>query len=110
MAKGFGGFGGGNMQAMMRQAQKMQQDMQKAQEKLEESEVVATSGGGVVEVTLNGKKELLDIKIKPEAMDPEDPEMLEDLVIAAFNDAYDKVDELTQEVMGPFTGMLGGLV
>ncbi|MGN1100165.1 MAG: YbaB/EbfC family nucleoid-associated protein [Christensenellales bacterium] len=110
MAKNFGGFGGGNMQAMMRQAQKMQQDMKKAQEELQESEITASSGGGVVEVTINGSKELLSIKIKPEAMDRDDPEMLEDLITAAFNDAYHQLEELSEKIMGPYASMLGGLL
>lgn len=105
MAK-FGGFGGGgmNMQQMMKQAQKMQEQMAKAQEELEETQVEGTAGGGMVTVTLNGKKVLQAINIKPEAIDPDDAEMLEDLILAAFNDAYEKAAELEKEKM-PFGGM-----
>ncbi|MCL2751532.1 MAG: YbaB/EbfC family nucleoid-associated protein [Firmicutes bacterium] len=100
-----GGGGMGNMQQMLRQAQKMQEDMQKAQEELEELEVMGTSGGGMVSVVLNGKKEFVSIKIKPEAVDPSDVEMLEDLVAAAFNDAASKADEEYEDRMGQFGGM-----
>lgn len=109
MAKyGGGGFGGGNMQAMIRQAQKMQEDMQKAQESLKEMEFVG-EGGGMVKVTISGEKTVLDININKEVIDPEDPEMLEDLILAAFEDAYDKCDAKTEEVMGPFASMLKGV-
>lgn len=99
--KGFGG-GGMNMQQMMRQAQKMQEDMQKAQQELEESEVEG-SAGGMVTVTLNGKKKFLGIEIKPEALD--DAEMLEDLITAAMNEAYEKAEELEKELL-PFSGLM----
>ena len=87
MAKGgqFGGFGGGNMQQLMRQAQKMQENMTKAQEELDAKEYEATSGGGMVTCKVSGKRELLSLSIKPEAVDPEDVEMLEDMVMAAVN-------------------------
>lgn len=105
---GRGGFGGGNqMQALMQQAKKMQEQVAKAQEELEAAEIEGASGGGMVTVTLSGKKKLLSISIKPEAVDPDDVEMLEDLIVAAFNDADEKVDALTQEKMGPMGG-LGG--
>lgn len=108
MAK-FGGFGGGggggmNMQQMMKQAQKMQEQMAKAQEELEDTEVEGTAGGGLVTITLNGKKTMQSISIKPEAVDPDDIEMLEDLIIAAYNDAFEKAGELEKEKM-PFSGM-----
>ncbi len=108
---GFGGFGGGmgNMQNIMKQAQKMQADMQKAQDEIEAAELTGTAGGGMVEVTLSGKKELLGIKIKPEVVDPDDVEILEDLITAAFNDASEQADELSQEKLGGFGGM-GGLL
>ncbi len=97
MAK-FGGFGGGmNMQQMMKQAQKMQEQMQRAQEELEETEVEGTAGGELVTVTLNGKKRMLGVSIKPEAVDPDDIEMLEDLIIAAYNDAFEQAEELERE-------------
>ncbi len=104
MAK-FGGFGGGmNMQQMMKQAQKMQEQMQKAQEELEETEIEGTAGGDLVTVTLNGKKRMLGVSIKPEAVDPDDIEMLEDLIIAAYNDAFEQAEELEKEKM-PLAGM-----
>ncbi|MEG1613261.1 MAG: YbaB/EbfC family nucleoid-associated protein [Clostridia bacterium] len=111
MSKGFqgGGFGGGNMQQLLKQAQKMQQDMAKAQEELASKEVVG-SAGGMVDVTLLGNKTVASIKIKPDAVDPNDVEMLEDLIIAAFNEALSKVDELSQEVLGPMAGGMGGLL
>ncbi len=106
---GGGGFGGGNMQQILKQAQRMQAEMQKAQEELKESEVTGTAGGGMVEVTMMGDKTISNITIKPEAVDPNDVEMLEDLIIAAFNEAATKVDELQQELMGPLAGGMGGL-
>jgi DNA-binding YbaB/EbfC family protein len=103
----FGRFGGmGNMQQMMKQAKQMQEKMKKAQEELENSEIETASGGGVVTVKLNGKKRLLSIQIKPEAVDPDDVEMLEDLIMAAFNEAFEKADELYAQKLG----MLGGLI
>lgn len=89
MAKGFnsrgmGGMGGGNMNSMIRQAQKMQQDMLKAQEELEAKTYEAGAGGGVVTATVSGKKELVSVAIDPEAVDPEDVEMLQDLIMAAI--------------------------
>ncbi len=101
MGKGFGGFGGGgfNMQQMMRQAQKMQEQMQQAQEELAELSVTGTAGGGLVQVTLSGKREVEVVSIKPEAVDPDDIEMLEDLVAAALGDALNKVAEKEKEIM-----------
>ncbi len=108
MAKfnGFGGGGGGmmNMQQMMRQAQKMQEQMQKAQQELENTEVEGSAGGGMVTVTMNGKKKLLSVSIKPEAVDPDDIEMLEDLILAAYNDAFEEAEELEQE-LSPAPGL-----
>ena len=84
----FGGFGGGpNMQQLMKQAQKMQQEFQRMQQELESKEFTAKAGGGAVEATVNGKREVLSLTIKPEAVDPDDVEMLEDLVVAAVNEA-----------------------
>ena len=102
----FGGFGGGmgNMQQPMRQAQKMQQDMAKAKEELAQTEVTAVSGGGMVEVTMTCEKKLVSIKIKPEAVDPDDVEMLEDLIIAAVNEAQKLADDETEKKMGPLSG------
>lgn len=106
--KGFrGGAGmntGKNMTSVLKQAQKMQEEMERVQSEIEEKTVVASSGGGVVEVTANGKKEILSIKIKPEAVDPEDVETLEDLVLVAVNDAIAKADKLMNEGMSAVTG------
>lgn len=104
-----GGFGGGNaqMQQLMRQAQKMQEEMTKAQEELEEAEIVGESGGGLVKVTVNGKKVVSAISISPNAVDTDDMEMLEDLILAAINSAYDQADELYEEKMGKFAGVGG---
>lgn len=110
MGKNYGGFGGGNMQTLMRQAQKLQEDMQNAQATLAETEFVGASGGDLVSVTMKGDKSLIAVSIKPEAVDPDDIEMLEDLLIAAFNDATDKITRETERVMGPYAGMLGGLM
>ena len=109
MARGFQGMPGGNMQAMARQAQKLQQKMMEMQAELEAREYEASAGGGVVTARVNGKKELLALSIKPEAVDPEDVEMLEDLIIAALNNAYEAADEEYEEKMGKFGGA-GGLL
>ena len=107
----FNGFGGGgaNMAQLMRQAQKMQQDMLAKQEELKTKEFVAQAGGGMVEVTVTGEKKILSLKIKPEAVDPEDVEMLEDLIVAALQEGFNMVDKETQAVMGPYAGMPGGI-
>lgn len=96
-----GGFGGGNMQSLMKQAQKMQQEMQKAQEELEELEVEGTSGNGMVKVTLTGKKVVKAVKLDPKIVDPDDAELLEDLILAAYNDALSKAEEIYAQKMGP---------
>lgn len=108
---GRGGFGGGMQQqnAMMKQIQKLQEEMKQAQEELEESEVVGSAGGGLVEITLSGKKEMVSISIKPDAIDPDDIEFLEDLIVAAYNAASDAIDSLSEEKLGKF-GSLGGLM
>ncbi|MCY8495791.1 YbaB/EbfC family nucleoid-associated protein [Bacillus inaquosorum] len=95
--------GMGNMQKMMKQMQKMQKDMAKAQEELAEKVVEGAAGGGMVTVKANGQKEILDVIIKEEVVDPEDIDMLQDLVLAATNEALKKVDEITNETMGQFT-------
>ena len=96
----FGGFGGGaNMQAMLRQAQKMQEDLTKAKKALEETEFVSSVGGGMVEVRMMGTKTLKSISIKPEVVDPDDVEMLEDLVVSAVNDAIGQINRKEQEIM-----------
>ncbi|MBR6788852.1 MAG: YbaB/EbfC family nucleoid-associated protein [Clostridia bacterium] len=101
MAKHFGGgFGGGmNMNALMQQARKMQEQVAKAQQELDEAEIEGTSGGGLVTVTVNGHGALIGVTIKPEAVDPDDIEMLEDLIIAAYNEASAEAEEMKNEVM-----------
>lgn len=101
-----GGFGGGNMQAMMKQAQMMQQKLADAQNELEEMEIEGESGGGMVKVVCNGKKVISSISIDPKAVDPDDVEMLEDLIVAAINDAYSVADEEYEDKMGMFGGMI----
>ncbi|CAH1199406.1 Nucleoid-associated protein [Paenibacillus plantiphilus] len=93
-----------NMNQMMKQVKKMQEQMLKAQEELGTKSVEGTAGGGVVTVTVNGHKNVQSIIIKPEAVDPDDVEMLQDLVLTAVNDALNKVDELANQDMGKFTG------
>lgn len=93
-----------NMNQMMKQVKKMQEQMMKAQEELGTKTIEGTAGGGVVTVSINGHKKLLDVKIKPEAVDPEDIEMLQDLVLTAVNDALSKADELANQDMGKYTG------
>lgn len=105
----FGGFGGGNMQQLMRQAQKMQQAMTEAQEKLDAAEYEATAGGGVVSVRVSGKRELLSITIDPQVVDPDDVEMLQDLVMAAVNEALRKGEETREATMGKMAPGMGGL-
>jgi len=101
-----GGFGGGNMQQLARQAQKLQQQMAKMQEELEAKEYEASAGGGMVTVKVSGKKELLSIEIKPEAVDPDDVEMLQDLVLAAVNEALRTAGDTTEREMSKLTGGL----
>ena len=103
-----GGFGGANMQNIMRQAQKMKEDMERAEQELAETMVEGTAGGGMVVVKMNGKKENFSISLKKEAVDPDDIELLEDLIKAAYLDACNKADELSQEKLGAY-GNLGGL-
>ena len=106
-----GGFPGGmpgNMNNLMKQAQRMQRQMEEQQAELENKEFSATAGGGVVEVTVTGKREVSKVKIDPEAVDPDDVEMLEDLIMAATNEAMRKIDEASQQSMSQITGALGG--
>ena len=112
MAKrgGFPGMGmPGNMNNLMKQAQKMQRQMEEAQKELEEKEVTAAAGGGAVEVTVSGKHEITKVKLSPEVVDPDDIEMLEDLIMAATNEAYRQLDEFSQSSMAKITGGMGGL-
>ena len=106
-----GGFPGGmpgNMNNIMKQAQKMQKQMEEAQAELEAAEYTATAGGGAVEVTISGTKEITKIKLDHEVVDPDDVEMLEDLIVAATNEALRKMDEVSQSSMAKITGGLGG--
>lgn len=92
-----------NMAQMMKQVQKMQKEMLKAQEELKQKTVEATAGGGMVKVVASGDKRILEVKINEEAVDPDDVEMLEDLILAATNEALKKVDELVEQDLGKFT-------
>ena len=107
-----GGFPGGmpgNMNNLMKQAQKMQRQMEENQKALEEKEFTATAGGGAVEVTISGKREVTKVKLAEEAVDPDDIEMLEDMIAAATNEALRKVETESAAVMSKLTGGLGGL-
>ena len=103
---GFGGFGGGNMQAMMRQAQKMQQDALKAQEELNNTIFEGTASGEMVKVEISGDFEMKSVKINPAVVDSDDVEMLEDLIVAAYNDAKNKADNAKAQKMGAFGGLI----
>ena len=107
-----GGFPGGgmpgNMSNLMKQAQRMQRQMEESQKELEEKEFVAKAGGGAVEVTVTGKKEITKVKLSEEVVDPDDIEMLEDLIMAAANEALRMADEANSEIMSKMTGGLGG--
>ena len=99
-------FGGnaGNMAGMMKKVQKMQADMAKLQEELKQRKLEVTAGGGAIKVVISGDKEIRSLKIAPEAVDTDDIEMLEDMLITAFNEAVNKVDEMTATEMGKVTG------
>ena len=107
-----GGFGGGQMQQLMKQAQQMQQEIQKAQEELENAQLEGVAGGGLVKVVVNGKKVLQNVSINPGAVDTDDIEMLEDLIMAAINDGYAKAEKVYEEKMGKYgdMGALGGIL
>ena len=107
-----GGFPGGmpgNMNNMMKQVQRMQRQMEETTKELEEKQYEASAGGGAVKVTVSGKKEVLSVKLDPEVVDPDDIEMLEDLIVAATNEALRKVEEETASSMSKLTGGMGGL-
>ncbi len=108
MYKNFGGMG--NMQNLMRQAQKMQEDLkqkqQEAEEKLSSTVLSASAGGGMVTCEITGKKQITAIKIKPEAVDPDDVEMLEDMILACVNEAINKADELEKELKPDMLNMM----
>ncbi len=108
-----GGFPGGampgNMNNLMKQAQRMQRQMEENAKELETKEFTAAAGGGAVEVTISGKKEVTKVKLSQEVVDPDDIEMLEDLIVAATNEALRQVEEASQESMAKLTGGFGGL-
>ena len=106
-----GGFPGGampgNMNNLMKQAQRMQRQMEEGQKELEAKEFTAKAGGGAVEATVSGKKELVKLSISQDAVDPDDVEMLEDMIVAAVNEAMKQAEDASQEMMGKMTGGLG---
>lgn len=108
-----GGFPGGampgNMNNLMKQAQRMQRQMEENQKELETKEFTAKAGGGAVEVTVSGKKEVISVKLTEEVVDPDDIEMLEDLIMAATNEALRELDEFSSSSMSKITGGMGGL-
>ena len=108
-----GGFPGGgmpgNMSNLMKQAQRMQRQMEETTKELETKEYTAAAGGGAVSVTVSGKKEVTAVKISPEAVDPDDVEMLEDLIMAATNEAFRQLEEANNNAMSKLTGGMGGL-
>ena len=107
-----GGFPGGgmpgNMANLMKQAQKIQRQMEEQAKELETKQFTATAGGGAVKVTVSGKREVLSVELQEEVVDPEDIEMLQDLVVAAVNEALRQVDEANSSVMNKLTGGIGG--
>ena len=106
----FGGFGGGaNMQQLMRQAQKMQQQMMAMQEDLDAREYEGTAGGGAVSCKVSGKRQLTMLTIQPDAVDPDDVEMLQDMILAAVNDALKKGEETREREMNKIGGGMGGM-
>lgn len=101
-----GGFGGGNLNQLMRQAQKMQEDMARAKKEIEESEFSSSVGGGMVEVKMTGDRKMKSISIKPEVVDPDDIEMLEDLVVGAVNDCLGQIARKEQDSMPSMPGLM----
>ena len=108
-----GGFPGGgipgNMNNLMKQAQRMQRQMEETNKELEAKEYTASAGGGAVTVTVSGKKEVVSVKLAPEVVDPDDIEMLEDLIMAATNEAFRQMEESNAQAMAKLTGGLSGL-
>ena len=102
------GMGGGSMQKQLQQMQAMQRQMEALQAEIEEKEVQTTAGGGAVSVTISGKKEITKLEIKPEVCDPDDIEMLQDLIVAATNEALRQAEEASSALLGKMTGGLGG--
>ena len=107
-----GGFPGGampgNMNNLMKQAQRMQRQMEEKQQELETKEFTAAAGGGAVTVTVSGKKEITAVKLSPEVVDPDDIEMLQDLIVAATNEALKQAEDASAQLMGKMTGGMGG--
>ena len=101
--------GMGNLGNLMKQAKKLQEELERAQAEIAEMKVDATAGGGMVAATVTGRGELVNLKIEPEVVDPEDIEMLVDLIVAAVQEAQNKAQDLSQEKLGPLTQGLGGL-
>ena len=101
----FGGFGGGNLQNLMRQAQKMQEDMQRKRAELDAKEFSATVGGGMIEIVMTGDKKVKSLNIKKEVVDPEDVEMLEDLIISAFSDVMGQIERAEKDSLPQMPGM-----
>ena len=104
MARGFGGVPGGNMQALLQQAQKMQKDMQKAQAEAEAFEAEGSVGGGAVKIKVKGTYEMVSVEIKPEVVDPSDVELLQDMIKSAANEALTKVRQNTESKLAKVTG------
>ena len=107
LPSGYGSGGASNMQGLIRQAQKMQEEAEALQEELDAREYDISAGGGVVGVKINGKKEILSIDIKPEVVDPDDIETLSDILVAAVNEAIKRVEDTNSEEMGKITGNIG---
>ena len=107
---GMGGFGGMNINNLMKEAKKMQADLEKTQTELAQKEFEASAGGGAVTVKVTGQKDIKELKIQKDVVDPDDVEMLEDLLVAAVNEALDKVDEASAASMSKFTGGMNGLL
>ena len=103
-----GGMMPGNMNNLMKQAQRMQRQMEEGQKELEVKEFTATAGGGAVEVKVNGKKEIVSVKLTEEVVDPDDIEMLQDLIVAATNEALRQAEAASEAVMSKLTGGMGG--
>ena len=108
MARGFGGMGGMNMNNLMKQAQKMQKQMESLQAEMAEKTIETTSGGGALKVVITGKKEIKSININPEVVDPDDVEMLQDLIMTAVNEAIRQAEDMMNSEMSKVTGGLGG--
>ena len=99
---GMGGFGGMNINSLMKEAKKMQADLEKNQQELAEKEFEASAGGNAVSVKVNGQKQILDLKLQKEVVDPEDVEMLQDLIVTCINQAFKQVDDAQEQQMGKF--------